>query len=250
MILLFTDFGWVGPYVGQVKTVLADLAPGYPVIDLMHDAPAFSPKPSSYLLAALTPWIPRQAVVLAVVDPGVGTARRGLVVRADQRWYVGPDNGLFDGVIRRAGAAHPWEITLSPTSMARTFHGRDLFAPVAARIAFGASVPGEQLPESTVRRPDWPDDLAEVIYIDGFGNAMTGIRAESIDPGLALSLDGRPLRGLGTFGEAEPGETFWYANSLGLAEIALRDGSAAARHGLTVGAAVKVVNRNAPGPGL
>jgi len=214
MILLFTDFGWAGPYVGQVKTILADVAPGYPVIDLMHDAPAFSPKPSSYLLAALTPWIPRQAVVLAVVDPGVGTARRGLVVRADQRWYVGPDNGLFDGVIRRAESAHPWEITLAPTTKARTFHGRDLFAPVAARIAFGASVPGDQLSESAVRRTDWPDDLGEIIYIDGYGNAMTGIRADSIDPALALSLDGRPLRCFGTFGEAEPGETFWYANSL------------------------------------
>ena len=245
MIQLFTDFGWSGPYVGQLKSVLGELAPGQPVIDLMHDAPAFSPKPAAFLLASLTPWIPQQAVVLAVVDPGVGTARRGIVVFADRRWYVGPDNGLFEGVIRRADATQIWEITWAPPALSRTFHGRDLFAPVAARIAAGAPVPGTPLDEPLIRRPDWPDDLPEVIYVDGYGNAMTGLRAATLDPEATITFGRQKLPAFGTFGEAKPGETFWYVNSLGLVEIAVRNGSAAAKHGLAPGAAITL----APGRG-
>ena len=238
MILLFTDFGWAGPYVGQVKTVLGVLAPGHPVIDLMHDAPAFCPKPAAYLLGALAPWIPASAVVLAVVDPGVGTERRGLVVQADERWYVGPDNGLFEAVSRRAATAAAWEITWAPTVLSRSFHGRDLFAPVAARIATGQPVPGTPLAMCEIRRPDWPDDWADVVYVDAYGNAMTGLRAASVPPGTGVCLDGQLLRRLGTFADAEFGETFWYVNSLGLVEIAVRNGSAAAKHALAPGTCI------------
>jgi S-adenosylmethionine hydrolase len=102
MILLFTDFGYEGLYVGQMKAVLARDAPNVPVIDLMHDAPAHDPRSAAYLLAALVPEMPEGAVCLAVVDPGVGSDRTPLVVNADGRWFVGPDNGLFEIVQRRA----------------------------------------------------------------------------------------------------------------------------------------------------
>lgn len=99
---LFTDFGLAGPYVGQMKGRLLTLAPATAVIDLMHDAPAFDPRSAAYLLAALVPEWPADMVVMAVVDPGVGGARRPLVAEIDGRWFVGPDNGLFELLWRRA----------------------------------------------------------------------------------------------------------------------------------------------------
>ena len=105
MIALFTDFGLAGPYTGQVKAVLAQQAPGVPVVDLFADLPAGKPKPAAYLLTAYGSWFPSGTVLLAVVDPGVGGERRAVVVEADGRFYVGPDNGLFELVLRRAGSA-------------------------------------------------------------------------------------------------------------------------------------------------
>src|SRR5271156_6071195 len=110
MIALFTDFGLAGPYNGQVKAVLALRAPAMPVVDLFADLPTGKPKPAAYLLAAYGPWFPPGTVILAVVDPGVGSERRAVVVEADGRFYVGPDNGLFELVRRRASNARSWEI--------------------------------------------------------------------------------------------------------------------------------------------
>src|SRR5690242_11530384 len=109
MIVLFTDFGATGPYVGQVKAVLAREAPAQTVIDLLHDAPALNARASAYLLAALAPSIQGDAAFVAVVDPGVGTERRALALKADGRWFVGPDNGLLDIVALRAKSAEWWE---------------------------------------------------------------------------------------------------------------------------------------------
>lgn len=115
MIVLFTDFGASGPYVGQMKAAIAVAAPGVPVIDLMHDAPAFRNKASAYLLAALLRELPDGAVVLGVVDPGVGHPdRRPAAARIGGRWFVGPDNGLFAVAARHAGASEWWEISWRP----------------------------------------------------------------------------------------------------------------------------------------
>src|SRR5262249_38269870 len=111
MIALFTDFGLTGPYTGQVKAVLHLGAPQVPVIDLFADAPSGRPLPSSYLLAAYGAWLPAGTILLCVVDPGVGTPRPAVVVEADSRWFVGPANGLFEIVFRRASKPRVWEIT-------------------------------------------------------------------------------------------------------------------------------------------
>ena len=137
MIVLCTDFGLEGPYTGQVKAVLARAAPAVPVIDLFADLPAFRPQLAAYLLAAYGEAFVAGDVILAVVDPGVGGARAALAIEADGRWYVGPDNGLFEIVLRRAHAARCWRIEWRPAALSATFHGRDLFAPVAARLALG-----------------------------------------------------------------------------------------------------------------
>src|SRR5437588_1860827 len=110
IIVLFTDFGLEGPYTGQVKTVLHQIAPGVPVFDLFADLPAAKPQPAAYLLAAYGGWFPPGTIILAVVDPGVGGERAAVAVEAASRWYVGPDNGLFEPVTRRADCAPAWGI--------------------------------------------------------------------------------------------------------------------------------------------
>jgi hypothetical protein len=114
MIVLFTDFGLHGPYTGQVKAVLHQTAPGVPAIDLFADAPMGNPKASAYLLAVYAAWFPMGTVFLCIVDPGVGGTRPAIVLEADSRWYVGPGNGLFELVQRRATNSRSWDIDLRP----------------------------------------------------------------------------------------------------------------------------------------
>lgn len=238
MLVLVTDFGPTGPYTGQMQAVLYRETPGVPVVTLFNDAPRCNPRASAYLLAAYAAEFPSGSVFVTVVDPGVGTAqRRPLVMEADGRWFVGPDNGLFELVQRRAAACRCWEINWRPTHLSASFHGRDLFAPVAARLARGEPPPGREIP---CAGNDWPDDLAEVIYVDHFGNAMTGLRAAVVAPAAVL-VAGRQLPHAVTFGAVAVGEGFWYENANGLVELAVNQGSAAQQLGLAIGTPVEVI---------
>jgi len=242
MILLFTDYGRGGPYVGQMRLSVERHAPGIPVLELMSDLSPFNPRAAAYLLAALVSEIPPGSVLLGVVDPSVGTeSRRPVVMRAADRWYVGPGNGLFSVVAQQHPPSQVWEISWRPSRLSDSFHGRDLFAPVAAMLARGDEVPGEPLDASAIGPRDWPDDLAEIIYLDDFGNAMTGIRASTLEAGLRLQVGGFELPSARTFGEVTPGEGFWYPNSCGLAEIAVNQGSAREQFGLAVGDSVAML---------
>jgi len=244
VIFLFTDFGREGPYVGQMHAVLAARAPGVPVIDLMHDAPAHDPRAAAYLLAALVPEFPDGSVCCAVVDPSVGTDRPAVLVEADGRFFVGPGNGLFELVRRRADACRTRVIRWRPERLSISFHGRDLFAPVAARLATEKAAPADWLaagdPDSA--GADWPDDLPAVIYADRFGNLMTGLRASAVAATAILDIGGHPVRPARTFGDAAPGAPFWYGNSCGLVEIALPNDSAAAHLDTGPGVAVAVAS--------
>ena len=241
MIALFTDFGLSGPYIGQVKAVLHQLAPALPIIDLFADLPAGKPKPAAYLLAAYGPWFPPGTVLVAVVDPGVGSPRGAFVVEADGRLYVGPDNGLFEIVLRRAAAANISEILWRPEQLSPSFHGRDLFAPVAARLARGSLPLGALGGAGIGRYPDWPDDLPEIVYVDGFGNAMTGLRAAILAEGARLATGTQAVPRARTFSDVPPGTAFWYENANGLAEIAVNSGRADAAMGIAVGTPVSVL---------
>jgi S-adenosylmethionine hydrolase len=168
MMVLFTDFGLEGPYMGQIKAVLHREAPGVPIVDLFADAPVGNPKASAYLLAAYAGWFPATTIFLCIVDPGVGGTRPAITLAADNRWYVGPGNGLFELVHRRAGKTRSWDIEWKPDRLSPSFHGRDLFAPVAAMLARGEPPPGRLRENDADRRPDWPDDLYEVVYLDHF----------------------------------------------------------------------------------
>jgi S-adenosylmethionine hydrolase len=243
MIYIFTDYGLEGPYVGQLRAVLAREAPEVSAIDLMHDAPRHDPRRAGYILAALAAEIPAEDVCLAVVDPGVGGSRPPVIVSADGRRFVGPGDGLFEIVQRRAAQAHAWTIDWRPGRLSASFHGRDLFAPVAALIARNEWPACSALAEGWREDPDrpggdWPDDLAETIYIDGFGNVMTGLRAGPFDRSAKLAVGDNLFRHARTFGDVAPGKGFWYENSLGLVEIAVNGGSAAGQYGIGVGMAV------------
>ena len=241
MIVLFTDFGLAGPYTGQVTAVLHQGAPHIPVTSLFADAPSARPKPAAYLLAAYGPWFPAGTVLLCVVDPGVGSERRAVVVEAEGRLYVGPDNGLFDIVMRCAADARLWEIVWRPGPLSPSFHGRDLFAPVAARLAAGASVGEVARPARDEQASrGWPDDLAEIVYIDHYGNALTGLRGALLPPEARLVAGGRALRSAATFSAVPPGEAFWYVNSNGLAEIAVNGARADDALRLDIGSEIRI----------
>lgn len=241
MIVLFTDFGVTGPYVGQVQAVLARQAPGVPVIPLFSDAPAHDPRAAAYLLAAYVEEFPAGTVFLGVVDPGVGGARGAGFLSAGGRWFVGPDNGIFEIVARRAQETPCWRtLTNHPHDASATFHGRDIFAPAAASLARGVLPPSAEGPLDAMRRAEWPDDLAEVVYVDVFGNAMTGVRAECVHPDAVVDVGGIQLRRARTFSDVGAGTPFWYRNANGLLEIAVNLGRADRSLGLKPGTAVKI----------
>lgn len=240
MIVLFCDFGPAGPYLGQMKAVLYRGAPQEPVVDLVADAPRGNPRASSFLLASFVPEFPARSVFLCVVDPGVGGDRRAVIARADGRWLVGPDNGLFHASLARAAEREAWEITWRPERLSSSFHGRDLFAPVAADLARGHFPEGTSALAPEELNRDWGEDLAEVVYLDHFGNAMTGLRASTLGAEAKIRVAGRHLVRARTFSDVGVGEPFWYENANGLVEIAVNQGCAAEVLGLSIGSVVAV----------
>ncbi|TMH27367.1 MAG: SAM-dependent chlorinase/fluorinase [Betaproteobacteria bacterium] len=233
-LVLFTDFGAADLYVGQVKAVLTARAARSPLIDALHDAPAFGIEPAAHLLAALSAQYPPDAVFLAVVDPGVGGGRDAIVAGIDGRQFVGPDNGLLSILWQRARRRECRRIAWRPVPLSSSFHGRDVFAPVAAALALRRVPRGWLVPKA---RPDvlLPSrDLARVIYIDHYGNAVTGLRFTNANA--TLRVGRRVLRYARTFVEARG--PFWYENSMGLVEIAAPRANAARALRLRLGTRV------------
>lgn len=240
MIVLFTDFGLEGPYAGQMKAVLFRKAPNVPVVDLFADVPPFDAEAAGYLLAAYVEEFDPGSVFLCVVDPGVGGGRRAALLKADGRWFVGPDNGLFNTVAARAAQVRWWDIVWRPARLSSSFHGRDLFAPVAAGLALGELPPVEEQAPAARVPEDWPHDLARVVYVDRYGNVMTGLRAAIVPAGAVLEVRGHRVARASTFSDVPVGEGFWYANANGLAEIAVNQGRAAEWYGVRCGDLVVV----------
>jgi len=239
LVLIYFDFGARGPYLGQVRCAIMQSAPSVRIVDLMHDAPPFAPRAAGHLLASLCSSIPEGAVVLAVIDPGVGTQRRGIVLEADGRFYVGPENGLLDVVASRARFRRLSEIRWSPQRVSATFHGRDIFAPVAAALAEGGQCPAGWIAPLTAPRRV-AVELPEIIYVDGYGNAMTGLEARSMRPGGSLRCAGWRFPFARTFADVPVGHPLCLLNSNGLLELALNQGSAGALPGVEIGAPVQI----------
>lgn len=239
MIVLVTDFGTGDPYTGQMHAAIRALV-DTTVIDLLHQMPNYEVRAGAYLLDALQQSFPAGTVIVGVVDPGVGGDRAPVMINADGKWYVGPDNGLFNVIARRARSVETFRIDWRPEHLSASFHGRDLFAPVAARLATGV-VP--ECSSWTLREtPEWPDELAEIIYIDHYGNAITGIRAGALSENTIVVVKNERIDPGTTFAAARTGKPFWYRNSLGLVEIAVSKNSAAALLDLRIGDEVKVTD--------
>ncbi|HEX2572066.1 MAG TPA: SAM-dependent chlorinase/fluorinase [Polyangia bacterium] len=262
IITLLTDFGTQDGYVGAMKGVILGDAPEAAIVDLTHDIPPQDVLAGAFALAQAAPYFPVGTVHVAVVDPGVGTERRALVAEHAGHVYIGPDNGLFTFVLGEgpggtAGAASrvrvidrlPSEWSLHPT-----FHGRDLFARVAARLAAGDAptrFAGAEVEPRRLELPrpsETPEGLdGVVIHCDRFGNLVTNLATRLIPErlGAGLRCGGVEVAGalatLGTtYGDVAPGELVAYGGSAGYLEIGVRDGSAAARLGARRGTPVRV----------
>lgn len=243
MIGLFTDFGASDLYVPQIKLALVNggVDPSR-VLDLLHEAPAFDIEASAHLLAAYATRLQGVDVILAVVDPGVGTDRRAVVLQADDRWLVGPDNGLFSVLAARSRVVRYSRIAWRPATLSDTFHGRDLFAPIAAKLAVGHDMTGVLQENSKLSVAFAAQDSWRVIYVYHYGNGLTGVRACMLSDSSRLQFGDRILAKQRVFGDVPVGVAFWYENSLGLVEIACNQASAAAVLGLEVGAAIRLLD--------
>jgi S-adenosylmethionine hydrolase len=230
LVTLLTDFGTADGYVGEVKGVLHAQAPGVQVVDIAHDVAPQDIDGARLALARYWRRFPRGTVHVVVVDPGVGTARAALAVESDGRYLVGPDNGVLSPALFALDA----QVVALPivAGVAPTFHGRDLFAPAAARLASGAAVHdlGEPWHAPERRRTPEPQRqgdgsvLGEVITIDRFGNAVTNLYVRGAG---ALEVAGRRLPLVRTYAEVPPGTAVALVGSNGLLEVAVRDGHAA-----------------------
>jgi S-adenosylmethionine hydrolase len=254
LFTLTTDFGAGSGYPAQVKAVLLSGIADARIVDVTHEIPPFDVAAGALALEACLPWFPRDAIHLAVVDPGVGTPRRGLcVVDPEGRRLIGPDNGLLTpflvpGARVHALVAMPGGLLGEPRSA--TFHGRDLFAPAALVLARGGApaVLGPEVGDPV--RLDWPvaelrqDELRGVtLGADRFGNLVTSVRAADLGESSveAVIAGGLPARWVRTFGEGRPGELLAMVGSGGRVEIAVREGSAAGRLGAVRGLPVRLV---------
>lgn len=234
---LFTDFGWNGPYVGQMSALL--VAQGIPHFHLQHDVPAFDTAAGGTLLTALCRYLPEPTLLVAVVDPGVGGERKALLVRSANHWFIGPDNGLLGAAIRQYGGEVE-EILWRPCRLSESFHGRDLFVPAAAKLLQGEAMASRPVKRESILGIEGDDDLPRIVYLDHYGNLVTGIRANSVEAGASLVAAGRRIFHSRTFCAAAEGEPFWYANSIGLVELAVNRGRADRTLGLAVGDPVRV----------
>ena len=244
-IFLLTDFGPASHYVGIMKAVIARVAPSAPVHDLAHDVPSGDILGGRYVLEAACRYLPDDAVVVAVVDPGVGSARGVLCVHGSGHpTLIGPDNGLFAGFASDAATGPVFravgrrDLELPERSM--TFHGRDVFAPLGAHVAGGVDEAGlgpVVAPEKLDRAAPEPG-RAHIVFIDRFGNLITDLPAAALVVDRVEVAGRRVTRRGRTFADVASGELFHYVGSSGRLEIAVRDGDAARELGVKTGDAV------------
>lgn len=191
IITLTTDFGTKDSYVAEIKAVILSLSPDARIVDLTHEVDKFNTRMAAYVLACAAPYFPKGTVHVVVIDPGVGTKRRALLIQTRNGFYVGPDNGVLTLAANDQGIEHVFEITnrkLMLSRISNTFHGRDVFAPAAAHLIngtkseeFGSETDKISTPRFTriVRRKNML--IGEVLHIDGFGNIITNIGRRELD---------------------------------------------------------------------
>jgi len=248
VIGLFTDYGWEDPYVAQLKGVIFTINPGARLVDITHTVSPFNVTEGSYLLDQCAEEFPAGTIFVAVVDPQVGTSRDPILLEtAKGKFFVGPDNGLFTQVLAHEGFSKAWKLDkpefFRVGDVSRTFHGRDIFGPVAAHLAAGIDPERLGSPLKTLtllpdRQPTFSGTVitAEVLHIDRYGNVILNLPSGS---DLAAKLkDGNLIKiSIGkenyaaplvkTYGEVEKGRLLLLYGGSGLLEISMNEGSAA-----------------------
>ena len=245
-VTLITDFGTADGYVGELKGAILSRAPDARVVDVAHDLPPGDIEAAAWVLSRIWKRFPPGSVHLVVVDPGVGGSRRAVALRAADRWFVGPDNGIAARVLAESSSGEAWQLDpdrCAPGPISATFHGRDLFAPAAGRIAAGeqAEALGDPLPPASlvalkIESPTRSRDCVRghVAHIDRFGNLITDIPASWVSPTALTELAGVELSGVrSSYTSVPSGQMVVVIGSAGTLEISVRDGSAAKR--LSVG---------------
>jgi S-adenosylmethionine hydrolase len=254
-LTLLTDFGTRDHFVGVMKGVIAGIAPRATVIDICHEVAPYQINQARFLLNHSYRWFPKGTIHVCVVDPGVGSARRPLLVEAAGHLFVGPDNGLFSDLLDlpKAKVRHLSNAKLYLNNISQTFHGRDIFAPVAAHLAAGVTPAkaGKLIHDATrtttgaplrVGRRYWQ---GEVAHIDRFGNLITNLNAAEF---LALAAKGIELkigftavrRLVNSYSEAPPGEPVLITGSCNTLEVIIQQDSAARSLGVGIGAPVEL----------
>ena len=254
IIALITDFGLKDPYVAEMKAVILNICPKARIIDITHQIEKFNVRMGAFILASASQHFPKETIYVGVVDPGVGTKRRPIIVETSNSLYVGPDNGLLMMAAEKQGIRHVYEIRnkryMLP-KVSRTFHGRDIFAPAAAHLAngippeeFGPEIKDYIVPEYAKPIIKGNTVIGEVLHIDDFGNLITNISEETLSEiGLAegdlikLSFRDKSLRLkiCRAYGEVDAGEPLAIIGSHNFLEFSVNLGNAAKCFGLNVG---------------
>lgn len=242
IITLTTDFGLKDYYVAAMKAVLIRHCPDARLIDVTHQVPRHDILCGSITLERAIDGFPPGTVHLAVVDPGVGTDRRILIVEINQQIVICPDNGLITWAWRLHERAQAWEMTWRPRESSSTFHGRDIMAPVAGRLATGDQIAtlAHQINDPVLLDVEPSDNVncARVIHLDSFGNATTNLSYEMLKGTIFkdVKIKGRkPVRLRRTYCDVAPGKPLALIGSSGLLEIAVRDGDAARQLKIKIG---------------
>jgi hypothetical protein len=260
VITITTDFGHQGPFVATMKGRMLAHFPSARIIDVTHEVPVYWPAEAGFWLARAYSYFPSGTVHVAVVDPGVGTARDIIVVAAAGHAFLAPDNGLLAPVVARNDSASVYRLDTAKAiarfklpAPSATFHGRDIFAPIGAELAAGRVTPAELGSKTTDIVPSWVDEptvtaqqvAGVIITIDHFGNLITNIDAALIRafPAPVVRTGGHILPLRRTYGDVRPGEFLALVNSFGVIEIARAEQSAAEALGLGRGAPVTISSR-------
>ena len=231
-------------YTGQVCARIASIDSRVTVINAIDDLPAFDIRSSAYLLNALVAHYPPSSVILGVVDPSVGSERQPICFKIGLRWHVGPDNGIFSRILRSTNENPTiYRIAEIEANSSTTFHGRDIFAPAAVKLAQEeASLQVERYDQSKtlMYSHDWPFELQEIVYIDSFGNCMTGVSGSSIKLSNTVTIRNTDFSYADKFSDVAIGQGFWYINSIGLVEIAANQASIANMCKIAVGTPMRL----------
>jgi len=244
IVTLTTDFGLKDPYVAEMKAVILNINPNATIVDITHEIAKFNIRMGAYILASASPYFPKGTIHAAVVDPGVGTKRRPLLIQTERSYYIGPDNGVIALAAKNQDITHIYEVTnrkLMLSKISSIFHGRDVFAPAAAHLAngtppeeFGPEIRKVVMPEfaKIIRRKDML--IGEVMHIDSFGNIITNFGEKEVElmkikhiANVKLRNAKLKLRFCKAYADVEPQKPLALIGSHNFLEISINQGNAA-----------------------